>query len=130
MSPSLPRETVERLGWARAVGVLDLRTGSFTELHSNDHTGLLLSAERRDALRQLVVAGSTDGVARLLNPAGQAPAEGMPPFRELLVQDRAGCLFGKVLRDGRSALLVATDPTESPGPLWAQIKVLILALGS
>lgn len=130
MIPSLPRETVERLGWSRAAGILDLRTGAFAELHSNDRTGLLLSAERREALRELLVAGSTDSIARLMNPAGRASSEGVPPFREILLQDRSGALFGKVLRDGQSVLLVATDPTDSPGRLWAQIKVLILALGS
>ena len=122
---------MERLGWARAAGVLDLRTGEFVELHSTDRTGLLLSAERREAVRALLVeGGGTDSVARLLNPEGRAAAHGMPPYREVLVQDRSGSLFGKALRDGQSALLVATDPTDSPGRLWAQIKVLILALGS
>lgn len=129
MIPPLPRESTERLDWARAAGLLDLQTGDFAELHSTDRMELLLPKERREALRGMLVSGGADSVARLLRPADRAAVEGPAPFREILIHDRSGFLFGKVLRDGRSVLLVATDPTESPGRLWAQIKVLILALG-
>lgn len=129
MTLSLTRETLERLGWARAVGLLDLPTGAFVELYSTDAAGAHFSIPRREALRELLVAGRPDAVARLASPASGAPPEGIPPFREILVHDGSACLFGKVLRDGQSVLLVATDPTENPGRLWAQVKVLILALG-
>ncbi len=84
----------------------------------------------REALRELLVAERPGVLERLANPATRTAAEGTPPLRELRVQDSAACLFGRVLRDGQSALLVATDPTENPGRLWARIKVLILALGA
>lgn len=51
----------------------------------------------------------------------------MAPFREIVLQHGSGFLFGELLRDGRM-LLVETETAESPGPIWARVKVLIPAL--
>lgn len=127
MSKPIAGSTVERLDWARVAGVLDLRTGEFVELYSSGRADAQIPEDRLESLREILFAGATDVVAHFLTRGGREPSDGASPFRETLIQDRAGSLFCKLLRDGR-LLVVATEPIETPGRIWAQIKVLIPTL--
>lgn len=127
MSKLIGHGTVEHLDWARVAGVLDLRTGEFVELFSSGSADAHIPGARLEALREILVSGAADVVAGLLVSEGREPASGTSSFREALLRDRSGYLFGKLLRNGR-LLVVATEPTETPGRIWAQIKVLIPTL--
>ena len=127
MSASFPRDVADGLDWARAAGVLDLRTNEYVSLHVTDRAEILVSARRRDALGEILTAGPTNAVAALVVREGDRPADSAAPFREIVLQHDSGFLFGKLLRDSRM-LLVETEKAESPGPIWARIKVLIPAL--
>ena len=127
MSASFPRDVTDMLDWVRAAGVLDPRTNGYVSLYATDRAEILVSASRRDALREILAAGSTNIVAALVVPEGRRPDRGAAPFREIVLQDRSGLLFGKLLRDGR-LLLVETENAESPRRIWARVKTLIPAL--
>jgi hypothetical protein len=127
VSSSFPRDLTDTLDWARAAGVLDPRTTEYVSLYETDRAEILVSASRRDALREILAAGSSKPVAALVVPEGRRPDRDAAPFREVVLRDRSGLLFGKLLRDGR-LLLVETENAESPGRIWARVKILIPAL--
>jgi len=70
--------------------------------------------------------GPANAAVALVVPEGICPTESVAPFREIVLQHGSGFLFGELLRDGRM-LLVETETAESPGPIWARVKVLIPA---
>ena len=101
---------VGRLDWARAAGILHLGTGELEELRTTAATASDdLSRERLEALRALLLSGAVDAVGTLLRAGEPDRGEG-GAFRETLLEDGAGLLFGKLLRDG-GLLVVSTDRT-------------------
>lgn len=117
-----------RIDWVRAAGILDLETGALVELRATGAASGDLSTERLEALRRLLLSGAADAVAALIR-AGEAGRGNAAAFRETLVEDASGLLFGKLLRNG-DLLVVSTERTESPGRVWTQIKVLLPQLHS